>query len=257
MCECKLAETLRVKLSTFQPTIQAFDALPPAPAPPEQGSADLWLASLTGDSLEFEPLLSDDEKKRANAFHFEVDRTKFIIGRGRLRILLGRYLQCDPVTVPIELGENLKPRLANSGGKLDFNLSHSADHALYAVTSGKSVGVDLESTQREGTLPDCARTICSVDELPRLKKLPADRLPRALIRLWTAKEAFLKALGTGLHLPPDQLEIPSSITDGSPDATTLLWLESPEVSERYRIYPMPDCERRIGYSAALALEQPD
>ncbi|MCB1228975.1 MAG: 4'-phosphopantetheinyl transferase superfamily protein [Verrucomicrobiae bacterium] len=245
--------------STFQPTIQAFDALPPAPtlAPPERGSVDLWLASLTGDSAEFEPLLTDDEKRRANAFHFEVDRKKFIIGRGRLRILLGRYLRCDPATVSIEPGKNLKPRLANSGGKLDFNLSHSGDHVLYAVTSGESVGVDLESIHREGTLPDCAKTICSEEELPRLRRLPSDRLPRALLRLWTAKEAFLKALGTGLHLPPDQLEIPSSITDGSPDSTTLLWLESPEVSGRYRIYPMPECERRIGYSAAVALEQYD
>lgn len=217
---------------------------------------DLWIDSLDQDPAPFLPFLAAEENERAAAFYFEKDRRKYQVGRGLLRRVLGRYLGTDPAQVSIAPDAFGKPRLAQSDPPLDFNLSHSGDGVLFAITDGTLIGVDLESVSREDKLPDCMRTICSSNELSRYAAVPEADLPRALLRLWTAKESFLKAIGTGLHVAPDRLEIPASISAGAPESTIIQWLDSAEVSAAHAIHPLPDCEEHFGFSAAVTLLDP-
>jgi len=101
-------------------------------------------------------------------------------------------------------GESGKPYVKGSG--LDFNLTHSGGLAALLVSTVGSVGIDMEPLQRGYDLLECAASFCHPDEI---NQLPLDRETRAmeLIQLWTAKEALLKAHGSGLGFPPTGLII--------------------------------------------------
>src|SRR5215831_9276972 len=89
-------------------------------------------------------ILAGAERHRAERFVFQKDRTHFVVARGLLRVLLGRYLQCDPQHVRFVYGPHGKPELASDVGGigLRFNVSHSHGLALYAVTRHREIGVD-------------------------------------------------------------------------------------------------------------------
>jgi len=149
-------------------------------------------------------LLDTGETRRAAAFHFAQDRTRWIVARAALRILLGRQTSTPAAQVPILYGENGKPFL--SGHPVHFNLSHSDGQALIVFSTTGPVGVDLERHSRGAELTECMDAFLHPAETHRLEATHnlAAR-PRALIRTWCAKEAYLKALGPGLALPPQQL----------------------------------------------------
>lgn len=125
--------------------------------------------------------------------------------RGLLRHLLGYYLARDPQGLGFITNDYGKPALRTAGG-LQFNLSHCRDHVLIGLTRQVPVGVDLE---RIRPLPRCALAAhcCSADELNWLAGRPANDQDRDFFRIWTAKEAVLKALGTGLASPPERVTI--------------------------------------------------
>ncbi|MGE5374287.1 MAG: 4'-phosphopantetheinyl transferase family protein, partial [Bacteroidota bacterium] len=90
---------------------------------------------------------SSDEQARADRFRFEQERRRFIVGRGTLRVILGRYLNSTPEKIKFTYHANGKPSLSNGllQTELRFNLSHSGDMALLAVTQNREVGIDIET----------------------------------------------------------------------------------------------------------------
>ena len=129
--------------------------------------------------------LTCEERSRGARLRFERDRRRFVVAHGVLRDILGGYLGVRPEELRFVRSEFGKPRLSPTiGGRLRFNLSHSADLALIAVSQGAEVGVDVEQIR---ALPD----------------LTDD--PRAFLKSWTQNEAYLKAAGLGLasEVPPD------------------------------------------------------
>jgi 4'-phosphopantetheinyl transferase len=119
---------------------------------------------------------------------------------------LGRLLGLSPKEVPIVLSEFGKPLLAPPYAGLHFNLTHSNGLALIALSVDGPVGIDLERKCRGAKLFDCESTFCHPQEI---ENLPGDSHLRAaqLLQIWTHKEAVLKALGTGLSHPPEQVRI--------------------------------------------------
>src|SRR5947209_6191932 len=106
---------------------------------PTAGELHVWAAHL--DETSFDPdLLSPDERERAARFRFERDRRRYECRRHLLRVLLGRYLRENPGTLRFHYGPQGKPEL--TGCALQFNLSHSDAHALFAFAQTE-VGVDL------------------------------------------------------------------------------------------------------------------
>jgi 4'-phosphopantetheinyl transferase len=150
-------------------------------------------------------LLSDDERMRAARFHFERHRDRFIVARGRLREILGGYLNTDPKRIVFRYGEKEKPETTG----LKFNLSHSGGLAVYATTRDREIGVDVEEIRTEiahERIP--ARFFCS-NEVTSIRTTPAEEQALAFFRCWTRKEAYIKALGVGLSIPLNSFDVSS------------------------------------------------
>lgn len=231
---------------------------PGTPIPISGGEVHLWFASLGEDRTSridaCWAVLSPDEEKRAHAFRFEVHRRRFVLARGSLRFLLAHYTDVPPGELRIEVDRFGKPALGERTDRsVHFNLAHSGDRALYGISFDSVLGVDFEEIAREQSLPEFAKGFSTPEELLRVEDLPLARKTRALLRLWTAKEAFLKAVGTGLQISPKRIGVPASVMDGETPPVSLTWTDTPEISEPYVVYPLPACEESQGGSAALAL----
>lgn len=193
-------------------------------------------------------LLSNDERQRANRYHFERDRRRFIVGRGLLRLLLSRYLYLPPEQIELAYNAYGKPEIAPRSNQtpLSFNLSHSQDLALFAIADGRPVGVDLEYMRADLADEQIAARFFAPAEVEALRAQPEGQRVAAFFRCWTRKEAFIKARGEGLSLPLDQFEVSLD-----PDTAALLRTADPAEAERWRLEPLapaPD------YAAAIAVE---
>ncbi|HRJ73969.1 MAG TPA: 4'-phosphopantetheinyl transferase superfamily protein [Terrimicrobiaceae bacterium] len=153
-------------------------------------------------------LLSGDELRRADAFHFETDRQRWTAARAALRIALGHWTGTPPESVAITTDSHGKPHLAHPAAIVHFNLSHSGGQALIVLADEGPVGVDIEPMMRGKDLIDCAAAFLSPAELHQTAAM-ADHEIRAahLLKIWCAKEAYLKAHGTGLSRSPDTLTL--------------------------------------------------
>ena len=160
-------------------------------------------------------LLSAAERERARRFAFGRDARRFIVGRARLRQLLGARLGVRPESVQLVYGARGKPALANSGrNSLRFNLSHRDHVAVYALSWGCEVGIDVEAIR---PLPDAdaiAARFFSRREHAAYRALDPCDQPRGFFQCWTRKEAFIKALGEGLSHPLDSFDV--SLAPGAP-----------------------------------------
>jgi 4'-phosphopantetheinyl transferase len=152
-------------------------------------------------------LLSHDEQLRAKRFHFERDRGRFIVARGILRILLGSHLGITPAKVAFGYTKNGKPFVADHAGQIHFNISHSSERALYAISNRCALGVDIEHMNRDIDYANLAERFFSRREHAELQLIPESDRKRAFFACWTRKEAVIKATGEGLSLPLDQFEV--------------------------------------------------
>lgn len=179
---------------------------PPPAEPPRlrAGDVHLWCARLDAadDAAgRFEPWLSEDERQRTRRLQFARDRQRFIAARGLLREILASYLAtAAPEELRFAYGPAGKPRLAEpaAGTGLQFNLSHSGALALYAITWGEPVGVDLEAVRPMPELARIATQYFRPAESDLLRRLGPDRCLGTFFQLWTQKEALAKACGLGL-----------------------------------------------------------
>lgn len=166
---------------------------------------------MTGSSMkvaEKEALLSPDEHRRAERFHYPKDRSAFINARASLRRLLGSYLHRPPEAISFDYGAYGKPSLPETEQTgLNFNLSHAGGYALIGFTTGQPIGVDLEAEDPSIEIERLTERFFSPEESRQVLALPAaDRVP-AFFRTWTRKEAFLKANGAGLSLPLEEFGV--------------------------------------------------
>ncbi|RYD22778.1 MAG: 4'-phosphopantetheinyl transferase superfamily protein [Verrucomicrobiaceae bacterium] len=194
--------------------------------------------------------LTDHEKLRAGRFKFGKDAVQWSAYRAGLRVILGQSLGLHPVEVPLVFSETGKPGLAPPHDHLHFNLSHCDGLALLALSPNGPVGIDLEPVDRAGSLLECETSFCHPDEITTLPPSPGERACQ-LLRIWTAKEAILKALGTGLSHPPDAVTLHFEGDAGR--ATSERCLEGIE-NFRFHLLRHPSLE---GFQAVLALSEAD
>ena len=145
-------------------------------------------------------ILSRDEKERARRFLFDTHRTRFIAGRAFLRTILGNYLQMSPTRLRFTYSPQGKPALDQNLTKSDlcFNLAHSADLALLAVTRVGEIGVDVENIRPIPEASSLVSRFFSNRECQLFNGLPDDLKSPAFFNLWTRKEAWLKCTGEGI-----------------------------------------------------------
>jgi 4'-phosphopantetheinyl transferase len=152
----------------------------------------------------FEPVLSEEEVDRAARFHFRKLRDSFVLTRGILRHLLGRYLGVPPAAIRISYGSKGKPALADNK-LLQFNMSHSGDKAIIALTRDCAIGVDVERVRFMTDMQQIAERFFCPEEAAEILSFPDCQ--RAFFFCWTRKEAFIKAIGDGLSVPLDSFRV--------------------------------------------------
>jgi len=157
---------------------------------PHDGIADL-VATLT-----------PEERIRSARFQFDRDRWRYVVAHGVLHDLLGRYLGIHPGLLGFVVNEFGRPELGREfGGRLKFNLSHSADLALIAVAANSDVGVDVERIRADAELGDIAQIFFSPSEVRQLNEAPGHLRSESFFKCWTQKEAYVKARGEGFEIP--------------------------------------------------------
>jgi 4'-phosphopantetheinyl transferase len=124
-------------------------------------------------------------------------------------MVLVRYLGIEPGAIRFQTGPTGKPALVDEAGgplNLRFNLSHSHGRMLLAVANGEEVGIDLEQIRNNVEALKLAERFYAPAEYERIRSVRASDHAMQFYRLWVAKEAFLKAQGTGI-LSLEQCEI--------------------------------------------------
>lgn len=221
----------------------------PSDVRPGRDEVHVWRASLDRDDSEVERLgaaLTPDERERAQRFHFERDRRRFVIARGVLREILGRCCGLAPARIRFAYNEYGKPSLQEDASGLRFNVSHSAGAALYACTLGREVGVDIELLRDDFASFEVAERFFSRTEVLSLGSLPAQLRTEGFFNCWTRKEAYIKALGEGLSHPLDSFSV--SLVPGEPARLISTDKIQPEVR-----WSIVDLKPFPGYAAALAI----
>lgn len=207
------------------------------------GEVDLWtfrLDAMPAVQAELSRCLSEDELARAQRYHFDLHRNRFITGRARLREILSRYVGSTPGELLFQTGPAGKPALASWWAKsgIEFNLAHCEHLAVVAVALQGRIGVDVERVRvLEGSMELVRQFFCP-HEARLFAGLPAPDQAAAFFSLWTRKEAFLKATGQGIgqHLnrvevsflngdEPKILHLPADVAAGVPASWTLCSLE--------------------------------
>ncbi|MEU0102074.1 4'-phosphopantetheinyl transferase superfamily protein [Streptomyces sp. NPDC006267] len=168
----------------------------------------LWIASSDGpdgepSSLrEHEPVLSAEERNRADQFYFQHDRAQFVMARSLLRRCLSQYVDIEPSAWEFEFNAFGKPAVHHRlGVDLDFNLSHSRGMCMLGVTRERPIGVDVEKRDARISLPDLIHQVMSEPEIEELRRLPARAWKSRFLDVWVFKEAYAKARGQGISLP--------------------------------------------------------
>lgn len=203
----------------FSPSMQSVNWSRPARrvvALPDN-EIHVWRAWLDVDPQERDRLsryLSTEERARASRFVFQHDREHFLVARGRLRDLLGTYLQLAPQSLEFRTGPYGKLSLVDHDG-LRFNLTHSYGLALYAFAMNRELGIDAEKIRPEFATEGIAERYFSAAEQNELRDLPIELRANAFFLCWTRKEAYVKAHGGGLQIPLDSFGV--SLTPGAPE----------------------------------------
>jgi 4'-phosphopantetheinyl transferase len=151
--------------------------------------------------------LDPQERARAERFVPEKVRRRFLCARGSLREILADLVDLPPAELRFGYGDQGKPFL-DLPGDLRFNLSHSHERALVGATWGRDLGVDLEHLREGQDLRGLAERFFSEPERQALRRVPEPEFRREFLRVWTRKEAYLKARGTGLALPLGDFAVP-------------------------------------------------
>ena len=147
--------------------------------------------------LSFHQLLSAQEQKKGARFRFEHHRNSYLITHGVLRTILGKYLNLEPVEIEFVSNDFGKPSLGDQYPKVYFNLSHSAGLSVVALSGESEIGVDIEKSDPEFDFELIAGAHFSKAE-NRFIDAPVAGSRERFYRLWTRKEALLKAIGTGI-----------------------------------------------------------
>ncbi len=210
------------------------------------GEVHLWWMDLRvcGPHAELlESWLDARERERVVRLHSGLHRRRFVAAHGQMRAVLSIYLGVTPAAVCFGSLAYGKPVLLQAQAAtgpahdIEFNLSHSEEQGLLAITRGSVIGADIEVQHELRDLEELASSHFTGGELQDLHSLPEPCRHDAFFAAWTRKEAYVKALGAGLSVPLDGFEVslkpdePAQLRSiqGSPQAAAAwtLWAARP------------------------------
>ncbi len=210
----------------------------------------VWRVSFTmspAQIAKYEVLLNGDEIQRANKFHFEKDRNRYVITRGQLRFLLGKYLKQHADSFDFKYNKYGKPALADSA--LHFNVSHSHEMGLLIFDQKYEAGVDIEWKRKDFGGLKIAERFFSSDEINELRSLPSNQQQQGFFNCWSRKEAYIKAVGKGLSIPLARFSVSLS---PQKKAVLLSTIHEPQNLYTYTLY---DIYAHPAYTAAAVVHK--
>lgn len=223
---------------------------PPSMSGTGSGTVDVWWARLVLPQSQLSRLsgcLDEAEQARAGRFHFQRDRARFVASRAVVRHILAGYLGTAPGEIRFGYGMQGKPFLLDRRD-LHFNVSHAEDVLVAGVAQGRELGIDVERMFSEAVMEEVSGRVLSKPERGLFEGLDAGERREWFVRLWTRKEAYIKADGRGMSLPLDRIDVSTFpnrvrlLTDGLDD-----WPLCPRWTVR-------NLEAAPGYTAALVSE---
>ena len=192
----------------------SFTPLDPSNFTLNDACIDIWCFPLSIEFPGAHKLLSEDEDIRANRFHFPRHKRRFTVARAVLRLILSRYLKVAPSSLIFTTNKYGKPLLVNDPS-WHFNISHSGEMALLAVSKHHPMGIDLEYFS-ERPYEGIAKSLFSPKEIQTLEQAARHLKPLIFFHTWSQKESFIKACGMGLSYPTQQFDVPILDNDNQP-----------------------------------------
>ena len=198
----------------------------------------------THEQAWYEASLTSKESQRAARYRIDEKRTEFAVTRGSLRRLLASLTGIEPERVPLEFGLHGKPSLKHDS--IRFNVSHSHDAALIAITLDSEIGVDIEQVRPRVSYMRLAERFFSPVERDELLQLPKDDQQFGFFACWTRKEALLKADGSGIARGLDTFDV---LVD---PAMPAVLLETRWPDDAHAAWRLADIDVGPYYRAAIA-----
>ena len=162
-----------------------------------ENEVHIWLVQANGEkiSLDFEGLLSSAEQERASRFKFETDRRRYVVAHAALRSILSNYVNSAARELQFDSGPYNKPKLAPIHAKkqFEFNLSHSHERVLIAVTRGREIGVDVERVREDFAFDEVAQRFFTPREVAALHALPHPSPEGGVLQVLDKQRSFPKS----------------------------------------------------------------
>jgi 4'-phosphopantetheinyl transferase len=215
------------------------------------GEVHLWRARLTLRPEQLQQartLMTQEEQARADRMVTDTLKNRRIASHGILRDILSRYLSMPAADILFSHGERKKPFI--EGSDIQFNMSHTEDIALFALTRQHAIGVDIEGIKESKYHEGIVRSNFSPEERQQYESLPDSEKLEAFFRAWTRKEAYTKAIGLGLYYPLEKFTVNLSAND----ERGLISIEGS--TERAKNWLLPSFLAEEKFLAAVAIEAP-
>lgn len=212
---------------------------------------DIWATDLNYSEEEIQHLancLSASETARADRLRTARDRNRYVARHGILRLILSAYFQCAPPEVEIRSNDKGKPYVVDGAhnAALQFSMSHSASLAVFAFGRYERIGIDIEKISGFPEMLEVAALNFTSTEIKEIYAAPEGSCDSTFFKLWTRKEALLKASGDGVLLP-------LSCVDGStPRGELKMWRKKIKGDSSGREYSLMDVMVAPGFAAAVA-----
>jgi 4'-phosphopantetheinyl transferase len=215
---------------------------------PAPTTIEVWTIDLDrplNPEANLDGILSLEERNRAERYHYSIDASRFRLCRAMLRLGLAWYLETTPQKIALATNRHGKPYIAERS-TLNFNVSHSNGLGVIAFTTAGDVGIDVEAIRSDVDPVEIASAQFTKTEAAMIAALPTSQeQARVFLRLWTRKEALLKAAGCGLLGGLDEVDVSQEPLDH-----IKLCSVAGERAESF--WRVQDMERIEGYAGAVA-----
>jgi len=227
-----------------------------------EGGVAVWFArtaNLGGPELlaKYRALLSDEERQREDRYRVKKDRSQHLTAWALVRTVLSRYAEVAPKDWGFTRNQFGKPRIAKPENcRLQFNVSHTTGLAICAVVLDAEIGVDAERFGRSLDAMGLAQRFFADQEIAVLENCPEEEHLATFFRIWTLKEAYLKALGTGLTTRLDSftMQLPTTSRPSPTQPPRVTFLE--ESHKTPQDWHFAEFHLHNEYQIALALHSP-
>lgn len=232
--------------ATFTPVMSRLRALGRWP-----DDVDVWRVSIPEEITDWplvEGHLSEEERFRAARYLRDKDRLRFAVTRAALRALLVERTGVPAEVLGFNLGPNGKPAL-DDYPQIRFNVTHSGQHALIAMSDLRQVGIDVQIVDPTFRWRELLALVCTANEQQMIISSPEDSQSQMFFRCWTGKEAILKARGIGITegLPRVSLDLLSPGGQRLGDPTS----DEGSVTTFFQLHWLTEI---AGYAACIAFE---